>query len=109
MENMYTDVGVQNVEGVLFMRYDSSEPVKGAHTSWCSFNLMSFFFSSFSAHALDHAALAVGYGVEKGEPYWLIKNSWSKAWGDEGYIKIAMKNDNCGVLQKAVVVKIRED
>lgn len=60
-------------------------------------------------HALDHAALAVGYGVEKGEPYWLIKNSWSKAWGDEGYIKIAMKNDNCGVLQKAVVVKIRED
>ncbi|XP_068747154.1 counting factor associated protein D-like [Montipora capricornis] len=59
-------------------------------------------------HALDHAALAVGYGVEKGEPYWLIKNSWSKAWGDEGYIKIAMKNDNCGVLQKAVVVKIMD-
>lgn len=61
------------------------------------------------AHALDHAALAVGYGVEKGQPYWLIKNSWSKAWGDEGYIKIAMKNDNCGVSQKAVVVKIRAE
>lgn len=65
------------------------------------------FFAS-PAHALDHAALAVGYGVEKGEPYWLIKNSWSKAWGDQGYIKIAMKNDNCGVVQKAVVVKIRD-
>ena len=68
------------------------------------------FFSIFAqAHALDHAALAVGYGVEKGQPYWLIKNSWSKAWGDEGYIKIAMKNDNCGVSQKAVVVKIRAE
>ena len=66
-----------------------------------------FFFPSL-AHSLDHAALAVGYGVEKGEPYWLIKNSWSKAWGDQGYIKIAMKNDNCGVVQKAVVVKIRD-
>lgn len=65
------------------------------------------FFAS-PAHALDHAALAVGYGVEEGEPYWLIKNSWSKAWGDQGYIKIAMKNDNCGVVQKAVVVKIRD-
>ena len=44
MENMYTDVGVQNVEGVLFMRYDSSEPVKGAHTSWVLFQFNEFLF-----------------------------------------------------------------
>ncbi|KAM7443323.1 hypothetical protein ABFA07_007801 [Porites harrisoni] len=67
------------------------------------------YYDQSCTHALDHAALAVGYGVEKGQPYWLIKNSWSKAWGDEGYIKIAMKNDNCGVSQKAVVVKIRAE
>ncbi|XP_067032987.1 uncharacterized protein [Acropora muricata] len=66
------------------------------------------YYDQECTHELDHAALAVGYGVEKGEPYWLIKNSWSKAWGDQGYIKIAMKNNNCGVLQKAVVVKIRD-
>jgi len=66
------------------------------------------YYDPACTHALDHAALAVGYGVEKGEPYWLIKNSWSKAWGDQGYIKIAMKSDNCGVVQKAVVVKIRD-
>ena len=109
MENMYTDVGVQNVEGFCLWGTIQASRLKGLTPAGCSFNLTSLFFSSFSAHALDHAALAVGYGVEKGEPYWLIKNSWSKAWGDEGYIKIAMKNDNCGVLQKAVVVKIRED
>lgn len=80
--------------------------------SWCQIiahNNVNFFPIFVQAHALDHAALAVGYGVEKGQPYWLIKNSWSKAWGDEGYIKIAMKNDNCGVSQKAVVVKIRAE
>ncbi|XP_015757752.1 PREDICTED: digestive cysteine proteinase 1-like [Acropora digitifera] len=66
------------------------------------------YYDQECTHELDHAALAVGYGVEKGEPYWLIKNSWSKAWGDQGYIKIAMKNNNCGVLQKAVVVKITD-
>ena len=60
-----------------------------------------------TAHALDHAALAVGYGTEKGVPYWLVKNSWSKIWGDQGYIKIAQKNDNCGVTQKAVAVRIK--
>jgi C1A family cysteine protease len=56
---------------------------------------------------LDHAALAVGYGVERGIPYWLIKNSWSKAWGESGYIKIAQRNNNCGVTSKAVVVRIK--
>ncbi|EDO31349.1 predicted protein, partial [Nematostella vectensis] len=55
----------------------------------------------------NHAALAVGYGEEKGVPYWIVKNSWSAMWGEEGYIKIAMKDDNCGVAQKAVVVDVK--
>ena len=61
--------------------------------------------TSFLDQNLDHAALAIGYGVEKGQEYWLVKNSWSATWGNKGYIKIAAKNDNCGVTQKAVVVK----
>lgn len=45
----------------------------------------------------DHAVLTVGYGVENDVPYWIIKNSWGPLWGDDGYIKVAMKNDRCGV------------
>lgn len=56
---------------------------------------------------LDHAALAVGFGKERGEEFWIIKNSWSISWGDKGFIKISAKDDNCGVTQKAVVVKVR--
>ncbi|KAK2725587.1 hypothetical protein QYM36_000177 [Artemia franciscana] len=46
---------------------------------------------------LDHAVLAVGYGTLKGEPYWLVRNSWSTYWGNDGYVLMSMRNNNCGV------------
>lgn len=58
-----------------------------------------------STHKLNHAVLAVGYGIddETKEEYYLVKNSWGKRWGDEGYIKMARnKNNNCGIATYAV-------
>ncbi|KAI6682050.1 hypothetical protein NL676_035931 [Syzygium grande] len=46
---------------------------------------------------VNHAVLAVGYGVENGVPYWLIKNSWGADWGDHGYFKMEMGKNMCGV------------
>jgi len=51
---------------------------------------------------LDHGVLAVGYGVEDGVEFFRVKNSWGASWGDKGYIKLAVQNDNaagtCGIL-----------
>merc|ERR1711962_422543 len=62
------------------------------------------YFDKDCDRRLDHAALLVGYGEENGHKFWLVKNSWSVSWGDDGYIKISMKGDACGVTENAVVV-----
>ena len=37
----------------------------------------------------DHAIVAVGFGFEDGQDFYIVRNSWGAGWGDQGYIKIA--------------------
>lgn len=60
--------------------------------------------SSTCGTDLDHGVLIVGYGTdsETNIDYWLVKNSWSTTWGDDGYVKIERSDSTndigiCGI------------
>merc|ERR1719436_1000403 len=44
-----------------------------------------------------HAVKMVGFGVDDGDAYWKVANSWGPVWGEEGYFRILRGEDECGV------------
>jgi len=62
---------------------------------------------SCSSLILNHIVGLIGYGVDNGRDYWLLRNSWGKSWGEEGYMRLARNEKNkCGVASEAVTPKI---
>eukprot|EP00009_Paramoeba_aestuarina_P005714 CAMPEP_0201521620 /NCGR_PEP_ID=MMETSP0161_2-20130828/15226_1 /ASSEMBLY_ACC=CAM_ASM_000251 /TAXON_ID=180227 /ORGANISM="Neoparamoeba aestuarina, Strain SoJaBio B1-5/56/2" /LENGTH=371 /DNA_ID=CAMNT_0047920283 /DNA_START=32 /DNA_END=1147 /DNA_ORIENTATION=+ len=48
---------------------------------------------------INHVVQLVGYGTDdtSGDDYWLVRNSWSPAFGEEGFIRIyRFQNQTCG-------------
>lgn len=42
----------------------------------------------------DHAVTIVGYGKKLGKDVWIVKNSWSDSWGDNGFFFVEIGKDS---------------
>jgi len=44
-----------------------------------------------------HSVKIIGWGVLNSQPYWLVQNSWTATWGDQGYFMILRGVNECGI------------
>ena len=51
-----------------------------------------------------HSAVLVGWHVHNGVEYWIIRNSWSKDWGVNGYFYTRIEGDVCNTAINAVFI-----
>ncbi|KAK2961002.1 putative Cathepsin B [Blattamonas nauphoetae] len=45
----------------------------------------------------SHAVLLLGWGTENGVDYWLLQNSYSDEWGEQGYFRVRRGTNECGI------------
>jgi len=100
----YSDI-IQNKEKIL-MKAVQHQPVSVAiQANKRSFQMYKsgIYSDPDCGFQLDHGVLLVGYGYDKdlNMDYWIIKNSWSESWGENGYIRIQRNIDDsrglCGI------------
>lgn len=53
---------------------------------------------------LNHCVQLVGYDTTAPTPYWKVKNSWNTYWGENGFIRLPMGINSCGIANEAAFV-----
>lgn len=59
--------------------------------------------------ALDHCVQLVGWSKNPGagQNYWTIRNQWGSSWGEQGYMRLAMGGNICGIADEAIFATVK--
>ncbi|CAL6090848.1 Cathepsin_B [Hexamita inflata] len=51
-----------------------------------------------------HTVVFVGYGVENGVKYWVVRNTYGPKWGENGYFRIKRGVSECGIEDQCFLI-----
>jgi len=108
--NNQTTVPVARLKGYHKLPSNENTPVLNAlqqgplainvdASTWHSYESGVYSGCSTTDMDINHVVVLEGYGVDSatGEAYWLVRNSWSPSWGENGYIRLArLDTPSCG-------------
>jgi C1A family cysteine protease len=81
----------------------------GAWNSYTGGVMTSAACGSMAAFEQDHCVMATGFNTTAPTPYWIVRNSWSDTWGEEGYIYLEMAENTCGIADDATIPTVVYD
>jgi len=55
---------------------------------------------------LDHCVELIGYDQTSSTPFWIVRNSWDTDWGENGYIRLTMFENTCGLAEEATTAVV---
>ncbi|CAH2055669.1 unnamed protein product, partial [Iphiclides podalirius] len=59
------------------------------------------------ARDLNHAVQLVGYDLSADVPHYIVKNSWGTAFGNGGYLNLAIGSNVCGLANEVASVDVK--
>lgn len=55
---------------------------------------------------LNHAVQIVGYDLTAEIPYYIVRNSWGKKFGDDGYLYVGIGQNFCGLANEVISIDV---
>jgi len=95
----YTDVKKNDETDLMTAVNGAPVSVAVDAQSWSSYR--KGVMAGFCGKQLDHGVLAIGYGTDGSQDYWLVKNSWGTSWGESGFIRLIRNKNECGIAEAA--------
>jgi len=87
----------EDIKNLLFAKGVLSIALNASPLQYYRSGILDLNVLSCDPNGLNHAVNLVGYGVENGVAFWIIKNSWGASWGEKGFFRIARGKGTCGI------------